>query len=628
MRLFNSLKHMFLSRGPVALSKIGIILLGSFAALVSGTASGQNSGGGGEAHPALLTNTTALHRWKDMRFGMFIHWGPVTLRGTEIGWSRGLQVPIADYDHLYQEFNPALFNAREWVSVAKAAGMKYLVITSKHHDGFCLWDSKYTDYDIMSTPFRRDVLKELSEECARQGILFCTYYSILDWHHPHYTTRYGGDTRPVSGSDMNLYRAYLKGQVEELIKTYHTNMLWCDGEWEKSWTHDDGMDLYAFARGLNDSLLINNRVDKGREGMKGMTASGKYAGDFGTPEQEIGMFDNQRAWESCITVGTQWSWKPNDKLKSAGQCIQMLAKTAGGGGNLLLNISPMPDGRVEQRQRELLGQVGRWLAQYGESIYGTTGGPFRPEPWLAATSRGNRIYVHLFTPPKEELRLPLLPNRKIKAARLLGGGMLNFTREGSQIVIPLPRDPMDESDAVIALDLDGTAGDIVPLDVPTNIFKEMEVGDIRLKTLPGPTYPAHGARSLTDKVRGTLNYLDDSWMGYEKDDCEAVIDLRSVKSVSKVSVGCLQTQALWIFFPRGVDVDVSKDSVEFTRVGTVNAGEPAQEEDVRRKDVAVSFPPTQARWVKIRITNTGICPPWHAGAGSKAWLFLDEITVE
>ncbi len=129
---------------------------------------------------------------------------------------------------------------------AKAVGMKYIVITSKHHDGFCLWDSKYTDYDIMSTPLHRDVLKELSEECQWQGIMFCTYYSVLDWHHPHYTTRYGGDKRPVAGSDMNLYRQYLKNQVAELVKDYHTNILWFDGEWEASWTHADGRSLRVY----------------------------------------------------------------------------------------------------------------------------------------------------------------------------------------------------------------------------------------------------------------------------------------------------------------------------------------------------------------------------------------------
>ncbi len=157
-----------------------------FLLLLASALAAQNLGGGGEANPALHTNRASLEKWRDMRFGMFIHWGPVTLRGTEIGWSRGKQVPTEEYDKLYKEFNPVLFDADEWVRIAKAAGMKYIILVTKHHDGFALWDSDYTDYDIMAGPFKRDIVKELSEACKRRGILFGTYYSILDWRHPDY----------------------------------------------------------------------------------------------------------------------------------------------------------------------------------------------------------------------------------------------------------------------------------------------------------------------------------------------------------------------------------------------------------------------------------------------------------
>jgi alpha-L-fucosidase len=607
----------------VTRTALGLIVLLGF---LSVSSSAQQMGGGGEAHPALKTNRAALKKWQAMRLGMFIHWGPVTLRGTEIGWSRGPQVPIEDYDALYKEFNPALFNAKEWVSVARAAGMKYLVITSKHHDGFSLWDSKYTDYDIMPTPFHRDVLKELSGECQRQGIMFCTYYSVLDWHHPHYTTRYGGDKRPVETSDMNIYRTYLKNQVTELVKDYHTNILWFDGEWEDSWTHADGMDLYAYARSLNDSLLINNRVDKGRQGMKGMTASSQFAGDFGTPEQEIGSFDNDRAWESCITIGTQWSWKPNDQMKSPKECIQMLVKTAGGGGNLLLNISPMPDGRIEQRQIDRLQIIGRWLERYGESIYGTAGGPFKPTPWLASTNKANSIYVHLLRIPDKELRLPLVPNRKIESVRVLGGASLQSRTESGQIAITLPNEPLDGNDAVLLLDLNGSAEGIMPLEVPENTFKK-EQSDVRLTNPPSQAYPALGARSLLDKARGTTDYHHENWMGFEKEDCEAVIDLHSVKSISKVTVGCLQNQAVWIFNPRSVEVFMSDDGKMFRPVGSMKGEEPRADDNIAVKEFTIPCEQTKGRYLKVRVENTGLCPSWHKGAGNKAWLFVDEILI-
>jgi alpha-L-fucosidase len=426
----------------------------------------RTDGGGGDAHPTLKTNAESLRRWQDMRFGMFIHWGPVTLRGTEIGWSRGVQVPAAEYDGLYHEFNPALFDAGRWIGAAKRGGMQYVVIVSKHHDGFCLWDTKYTDYKITATPLGRDVLRELSDECGRQGMMFCTYYSILDWHHPDYTTRHGADDRPVIESGMDRYRIYLKNQIRELVNDYHSHLLWFDGQWEKSWTHRDGMDLYAYARSLNDSLLINNRVDKGRGNPARAGDTVAFAGDFGTPEQEIGTLDNEHPWESCITIGTQWSWKPNDSLKTLKECIQILAKTAGGGGNLLLNISPMPDGRFEQRQIDRLAGIGLWLGRYGESIYGTRGGPYATTSRVASTCRGNLVYVHMLTPPAGPLRLPVIPGRTVRGARVLGGGGLGVRTKGENIVIDVPSAPADLNDSVIVLELDGSAETVRPVVIP------------------------------------------------------------------------------------------------------------------------------------------------------------------
>ncbi|MCK5369037.1 MAG: alpha-L-fucosidase, partial [Cyclobacteriaceae bacterium] len=227
-----------------------------------------------------------LKWWKEARYGMFIHWGPVSLKGTEIGWSRGREVPIEEYDQLYKNFNPKKFSAKSWVKIAKDAGMKYIVLTSKHHDGFCLWDTKTTDYNIMNTPFGRDVVKELSEECKKQGIVFCTYYSILDWYQPDYNinSRGGPGYQLPNGEtpDMDRYSEYMYSHMKELIQNYGPlGIMWYDGEWEDPWTHERGLQLYDFVRGLQDDIIINNRVDKGRKGMEGVTLSDKdYAGDY------------------------------------------------------------------------------------------------------------------------------------------------------------------------------------------------------------------------------------------------------------------------------------------------------------------------------------------------------------
>ena len=220
-----------------------------------------------ESHQAagMKPDPVALKNWQEMRFGMFIHWGPVSLKGTEIGWSRGKEVPIEEYDNLCKQFNPEKFDANEWVRIAKDAGMKYVVFTTKHHDGFCMWATKQTDYHIMHTPFARDVTKELAEACRKQGLLFCAYHSICDWRHPDYPLGSPGGKSQKPAPDMDRYNQYLKNQLAELLHGYGPlGILWFDGEWEKPWTVERGADLYAYLRKLQPSLLINNRVSKAR----------------------------------------------------------------------------------------------------------------------------------------------------------------------------------------------------------------------------------------------------------------------------------------------------------------------------------------------------------------------------
>jgi alpha-L-fucosidase len=424
------------------------------------------AGGGGEAHPNLKTNAEALKNFQDMRFGMFVHWGPIAIKGTEIGWSRGREIPISTYDSLYLQFNPVNFNADEWISIAKEAGMKYFVITSKHHDGFALWPSEYTDYDIASTPYQKDVLKDMQLACERQGVLFGTYHSVLDWHHPDYTTRYGGDPRPVDSTTMVSYKKYLFNQVRELIEDYDTNILWFDGQWEGSWTHQDGMELYKYIRDLKDNIVINNRVDKGFKGMAGMTDSvAKYAGDYGTPEQRIGGFSREFPWESCITVGDQWAWKPDEKLKSTDEIIHTLIKTVGGDGNLLLNVGPMPDGRIEPRQVELLKSVGQWVAVNGEGIYGTRGGPFLPSDKLASTHAGQFIYLHVMDQSLKEILLPLPQGVKAQRVSILGGKSVSYDNRDRELLIRLPENRVDGQAYVLKIKINKNASGIEPIAV-------------------------------------------------------------------------------------------------------------------------------------------------------------------
>jgi alpha-L-fucosidase len=398
-----------------------------------------------------------LEAWRADRFGLFIHWGPVSLKGTEIGWSRagerrgyrqgpGKEVPVAVYDNLYREFNPVRFDAREWVAIAQAAGMKYLVFTSRHHDGFSMFDTAADDYKITSplSPFRRDVVKELADACHAAGLRFGLYYSQPNWHSPDAFTPEG----------HGRYRDYLKTQVRELLTNYgRVDILWFDGLGKTA--EDYGaVELNRLARELQPQLLINNR--------NGLPE------DFDTPEQRVGKYQDNRPWESCITICRQWAWKPDDDMKSLKECLQTLVLSAGGDGNLLFNVGPMPDGRIEPRQVERLREMGAWLARHGESIYGTRGGPWKPTKAVASTRRGQTIYLHVLRWNGDEVTLPDLP-RKVTSAVVLGGAAATVHQAAGQLTVAVPAAARDAIDTVVKLELDGSAMDLAALAVAPEV---------------------------------------------------------------------------------------------------------------------------------------------------------------
>jgi alpha-L-fucosidase len=401
----------------------------------------------GEARDPMKPDPAALKKWQDLRFGMFIHWGPVSIKGTEIGWSRGGQIPIEEYDDLYKQFNPEKFNADEWVKVARDAGMKYLVLTTKHHDGFCLWDTRQTDYNIMNSPFKRDVVRELAEACRKGGIIFGTYYSVCDWHHPDFPLGSPGGKSKKPNPNIERYAEYLKNQVTELIKNYGPLLtIWYDVPQE--FGGQRGKDVLLNTRALQPDIIINNRTGGG--------------GDYDTPEQKIGGFNMDRPWETCMTICHQWAWKPNDQMKSLKQCLQTLIATNGGNGNLLFNVGPMPNGEIEARQIERLKEMGAWLQKYGESIYATRGGPYKPGAWGASTRKEKTIYLHLFKFDGDQVRLPALP-AKVLSTNCLTGGEATFEQTAEALIIKVPAAQQQEIDTLVALELDQPAMDLASI---------------------------------------------------------------------------------------------------------------------------------------------------------------------
>ena len=419
-------------------------------------------------------NASKMDWWRHDRFGMFIHWGlyaipaghyegkPVQGIGEWI-MSKGM-IPRDQYEAFATQFNPTHFDADAWVRMAKYAGMKYIVITSKHHDGFALFDG-VGDYDVVdATPYERDILRSLREACDRHGLKFCTYYSIMDWHHPSQAPAKIIDERPVWNPTKMIegkksdYVDYMKQHLEVLVKDLGTHVLWFDGEWPDWWSDQDGRDLYDWMLEMNPNLIVNNRIGAGRKGMAGFSKDGSFAGDFGTPEQEIPATGVESDWESCMTMNDTWGFRKDDHhWKSTETLVRNLIDIASKGGNYLLNIGPKADGTFPEASVERLRGIGKWMSVNGEAIHGTQAALFLPT-WGRVTRKDGTVYLHVFDWPGDGiLRIPALANR-LRRVSLLAAPEVDLATDvaDDQWTIHVPPQGLDSIATVITIDVEGT----------------------------------------------------------------------------------------------------------------------------------------------------------------------------
>jgi alpha-L-fucosidase len=401
----------------------------------------------------------AAREWfRDARFGMFIHWGVYSQLGAGEWVMEQRPIAIPQYEWLASAFNPVKFDAREWVSLAKAAGVRYITITSRHHDGFSMFASKATPYNIVDwTPFKRDVMAELAAECRRQGIKLFFYYSQLDWRHPDYFPR--GNTGTKAGradaGDWNRYLEFMDKQLTELLTNYGPiGGIWFDGMWDKPNAEWQLARTYGLIHRLQPAALVvpnhhktpmpGEDVQTFEQDLPGANTTG-YRKDVEVSDLPL---------ETSLTMNGAWGFNITDRnFKSTRELIGYLVRAAGHGANLLLNVGPRPDGTIQPEAVERLREIGQWLATYGPSIYGTRAGPVAPRDWGATTRRGDTVFVHVLKWPDRALSLPDVGGRVVQAKMFVSGESVAVTQNGAGVTLTLPANGGAEPDRVVVLTL-------------------------------------------------------------------------------------------------------------------------------------------------------------------------------
>ncbi|MEM6646207.1 MAG: alpha-L-fucosidase [Bacteroidota bacterium] len=426
--------------------------------------------GGGTLNPGLHTHPEAMERFQDMRIGLSIHWGPSSHGGKEISWSRGEEIPRATYDAFYQQFNPTAFDADAWVQLAKDGGMRYILLTAKHHDGFSLWPSAVTEYDIASTPFERDIVGELAEATRAQGLVFGSYYSTIDWYHPDYQPYGHGGPGPLfetddATPDFEPYLDFMRAQLRELIDGYGAEIIQLDGEWEPTWNHERGSALYRYLRQVNNEVIVNSRVDVGRQNRDPETGLWDwriYAGDFEERERMVDWVPQEHhegdvfgrgdtPWQAWVTIDqAQWSWNATPRLLTAAEILRDLVKTIGDNGNFLINLGPRPDGSFEPEQVARIREVGQWVKAHEDAIYGTRGGPFAREDAYTSTAKGDVVFLYVLDPTLRILDLEA-GTQTLATAALYNGQAVAAQAADGRIQLHIP---LDEAGGIRVLRLE------------------------------------------------------------------------------------------------------------------------------------------------------------------------------
>lgn len=402
------------------------------------------------------TDMKLLRRFQDAKLGLFVHWMACHSPETGDSWSIGKATPKSVADSITLQWNPEKFDARAIVDVAERAGCKYIVVISKHHDGFCIWPSDYSVFDIDRISFHRDILGELEAECRRRKMLFGIYYSIADIDYCGWTGMVGaGDHIPTPRFGRCDFIQFVHNQTKELITRYRPDILWFDGFWlDPLWTPAEGRELYrsihAWDKHLLSTRLSLTKDEKGEETFWNDGASG----DFFSMEAKTTVAPDF-PWEACTSITYPvYAYEPNAKMLSAEELIGMFSRTLCGGGNLLVNIGPKPDGQMSEEQAARLYELTDWINHNREAVYGTKGGPLRQTDTMGCTYHKNKLYLHVRDKQAETVTVALPAGYRVKGAQVLSTGeTAHVTQEGSKVTVRFPRNKAGLI-PVVALTLD------------------------------------------------------------------------------------------------------------------------------------------------------------------------------
>jgi len=410
-------------------------------------------------------------KWfQEAKFGLFIHWGVYSVLGDGEWVMNNQNIAIDEYEKLPTFFNPIDYEPEEWVQMAKEAGMKYITITSRHHDGFSMFDSKATDYTIVNkTPYQKDILNPLAEACKKEGIKLFFYYSLLDWHDDNYFPR-GRTGKDIPGrsdtGDWDMYIAFMKAQLTELLTNYgEIGGIWFDGHWDQKawdgnrfgalkvdWHYDE---LYTLIHKLQPQCLIGNNHHispiKGEDfQMFEKDLPGQNTTGWGTDASDVGQLPK----EVCETINGSWGFNLKDrKHKTDKELIQYLVNAAGYGSNLLLNVGPMPNGKIQPKHVESLKSIGKWLKTNGETIYGTSQGPISPTKEMVSTRKGKIVYLHVLDENEELLFIKGFKGAVKTMKFYKNKEKVSYKINNYGIFIEIPDDQKDAIDTIIEITL-------------------------------------------------------------------------------------------------------------------------------------------------------------------------------